>query len=592
MTGKLISRGSLPPGLSHSTFKSLSDQRQQQIIGDIQKGKWGAVEGENSSVSSNLGFVVKGSSRGGINKKGGFDSGGHSSSSSHAHGWRGSADTVGQLSELYSPLLLHSNLNLPRDRATINAWCRSFFALNPYAQNAIALHSTYPISEMTIKCKNKKVEEFFANMIEEIDLINICTQIAQEYWTVGEAIVYADLDEYKRKWTSLTIQNPDYVDIKNSIVPGQSLISLRPDENLKRICNSNKPADILQRQQLSPHVIEHVRRGENIPLNTDRVSHLARRISPYETRGTGLIVPAFRSLMLFDKIRECKFAQTESMINPMTIIKIGGAEHKPNYEDLVLWRDVWEQATTDKDFKIFTHNEFTVERNGAGAAIYDTTNDIAALIKEIYIALMVPSVLMDGGSDTSYANGSVALDVLKSRYLNFRQVLKRWLRQKIFYPIAVMNDFFEFKDNDKSKEKVVIIPDIDFNAMSLFDTDSYIAQLSGLVETNKVPKHTLYRSLGLDYEEVQAKLREEAIDNAIMEKEAQSLAGMKLLDLRALAASGKEIPETKNSEMPGENANMADGGPPGSGDEMGGPLLPGVQPLPSAPPPGGPPPQG
>ena len=54
-------------------------------------------------------------------------------------------DVVKQIPEVYSPLWLTSNLNLPRDRATINAWCRSFFALNPFVHNAINLHSTYPI---------------------------------------------------------------------------------------------------------------------------------------------------------------------------------------------------------------------------------------------------------------------------------------------------------------------------------------------------------------------------------------------------------------------------------------------------------------
>ena len=77
-----------------------------------------------------------------------------------------SGDSVKQTPEVYSPLWLNSNLNLPRDRATINAWCRSFFALNPFVHNAISLHSTYPISKLAIKCPNKDIEKFFHNMIE------------------------------------------------------------------------------------------------------------------------------------------------------------------------------------------------------------------------------------------------------------------------------------------------------------------------------------------------------------------------------------------------------------------------------------------
>src|SRR5208282_4506898 len=75
-----------------------------------------------------------------------------------AGGWGGGGigNMVLQIPEIYSPLWLTSNLNLPRDRATINAWCRAYFALWPIVQNAIQLHSTYPISKLNIKCSDPK----------------------------------------------------------------------------------------------------------------------------------------------------------------------------------------------------------------------------------------------------------------------------------------------------------------------------------------------------------------------------------------------------------------------------------------------------
>ena len=130
----------------------------------------------------------------------------------------GSGDVVKQTPEVYSPLWLNSNLNLPRDRPTINAWCRSFYALNPFVHNAINLHSTYPISKLNIKCPNKEIEKFFNDMIEEIDLMNICVQIAQEFWLLGESFVYAELDESQGKWSRLLIQNPDFMLLKRTVV--------------------------------------------------------------------------------------------------------------------------------------------------------------------------------------------------------------------------------------------------------------------------------------------------------------------------------------------------------------------------------------
>jgi hypothetical protein len=898
--------------------------------------------------------------------------------------YRGGGGTLRQVPEIYSPLWLNSNLNLPRDRATINAWSRAFFALNPVVQNAVSLHSTYPISKLNIKCKNPKVQRFFEDMIEEIDLMNICVQIAQEYWLLGEAFVYAELDERSASWSRLLIQNPDYMVVKHSVVAGEPILSLRPDENLKKIVNSNRPSDIQQRHRLDPSIIEHVKRGENIPLSNFYASHIARRISPYETRGTGLVTSCFRQLMLFDKLRESKFAQADNMVNPLTLVKIGGGgeNYKPTPADLEGWRQVFEEchdeetevltdrgfmkfdeaieisnllegstggvsksfskpksgikiacfnpdteqleyhepseshvydydgdmyhfhndkmdikvtpnhkmwvqkkkfkgtgkqrswhwgkwdkvrakdmkffdrrfrskiswegnsskkyvnvagkdvpiklyleylgylisegclytdgksqhtvgitqtitrkygqdnshkykkmsecmkslakhldksysdriidrenngtvwdgifcgwelfkhfvqeintngkyksknkkiprwvlgldsdllkvlldalmlgdggtqgengkfyytsskelannvyelvykagyvptmlvknsdqytiqwsetnigeyplinkysvdprtktkkeivskvpyqgkvwcftvptglfvtrrngkitiqgnSQYDKDFKIFCHDAVTVERVGWNAGIIDISNDITQLLKETYIGLMVPQVLMDGGGDVTYANGGVTLDVLRQRYLQFRNMLASWLRRKIFAPISKINEFYEKKDG----EYVLVVPEVEWNHMSLFDAGDYIQVLMSLAqgETPKVSDQTLYRSLGLDYEDEVRKMREESIQRAINAKEGAALEAMSLTELRTLGPEDViEEPEDDleaggGAALPGEDTgggglDLPDlgGPPPAPGGDLGGGG--GEAPPPPPPPPG------
>ena len=275
-------------------------------------------------------------------------------------GFRGpSGNAIKQTPEIYSPLWLNSNLNLPRDKATINAWCRSFYALNPFVHNAINLHSTYPISKLSIKCPNKDVENFFNEMIEEIDLMNVCTQVAQEYHLLGEAFIYAELDQAKGKWSRLILQNPDYMIVNRTVMANEPSIMLRPDENLRRIVFSNKASDVEQKKQLNTYIVDAVKRGANIPLDNFHVSYLARKISPYEIRGTGLPVSVFRDLMLYDKFKECKFVQADQMVNPMTLVKVGSADFKPTPADLEAVREMFEchdeetEVLTDHGFKKF-----------------------------------------------------------------------------------------------------------------------------------------------------------------------------------------------------------------------------------------------
>jgi len=606
-------RRRMPREVSDNMAKNVSEQRRDALESEMSMGLFREKGSMPDSVSGKFNFATNefiptgfdsGNNQPDFNSQtqAGFVSGkgfqkyssfGSSSNgvASTGNAWRGSNDTGRQVPEVYSPLWLNSNLNLPRDRATINSWSRSFFALNPIVQNAISLHSTYPISKLNIKSKNRRVERFFSDMIEEIDLMNVCVQIAQEYWTLGESFVYAELDQSKGKWKRLLIQNPDYINVKRTAMAGEPIMSIRPDENLIRIVNSNKRSDIQQRKQLSPEIIDYVKKGKDIPLNNFNVSHLARKISPYEVRGTGLIVSCFRQLMLFDKLRESKFAQADNMVNPLTLVKIGNDEFRPTPVDLDQWRQVFEDAQYDKDFKIFTHNAVEVERVGYGSGIYDISGDIQQVIKEIYIGLMVPSVLMDG-ADTTYANGSVALDVLRQRYMQFRNMLSSWLKRKIFAPISKMNGFYDYVEG----EKTLIVPEVDWNHMSLFDTDIYTSNLQqmmgqpGQPGTNRVSVQTLYRSLGLEYEDETRKMRYEDIQEAIRMRENQSLAQYSLSELRSLTPED-EIEEPVEPALPGESPFITQqqqgGGMPGAPGIPGG--MPGGPPRPPMGAGGGPP---
>jgi hypothetical protein len=581
----LLKKKGEAPAATANMARSVSQYRREGLDDEISGGLFSTGESKSNSFSfeskSGPGSVVSSSKRNEFVKVA-------DTSTSVSTGYHGPGGTVNQTPEVYSPLWLNSNLNLPRDRATINAWCRSYFALNPIVQNAINLHSTYPISKINIKCKDQRINEFFENMIDEIDLMNVCVQIAQEYWIIGEAFPYAEFDEHSGKWSRIIIHNPDYIDVKRRVIASEPIISLRPDENLKKIVTSNKPSDIQQRQQLDPGIVNFVRRGQNIPLSNFYVSHISRKISPYENRGTGLPVACFRQLMLFDKLRESKFAQADNMINPLTLVKIGGDEgFRPTHEDLQVWRGIFEDVQYDKDAKIFTHDKISVDKVGSASGIYDISGDVTQLIKEIYIGLMAPQVIMDGGGDVTYSNGGVSLDVLRQRYMTFRNMLSSWLRRKIFAPISKVNDFYERKNG----EKVLIVPDVEWNHMSLFDMGDYIQNVSQLLsaEPRKVSLHTVYKSLGLEYEDEMRRIKKENIDMVIQTKELENLNKMSLNDLRSIGEDD-EIQDIKDGPLPGQvdqslpGASEEGGGFGGLGGLSGGGGLSEAPPLSSSPP--------
>lgn len=476
--------------------------------------------------------------------------------------------------EVFSPLFLLANLNLPRDRVTMNAWNRIYYDTNPIVRNSINLHSSYPISKINITCKDKKVQQFFLEWAEKIDLYSVVYGVALEYWKLGEAFPYSELDQTSGTWKRITILNPDYVHVKRSVIGDQTVIALRPDATLQRLVNSTDPGDLAMKSRLPPHIVDYVRKNQNIPLDNFNVSHLKLLSAPYDIRGTSIIVSVYKDLMLLDKIREAKFAQADGMINPLTLVKLGGEDYKPTQSDLEAFRQVLEEAQYDKDFKIVTHNGVDITRVGFSGSTLEVQSDLEFIMNNLYNGLMAPKALFDS-EGASYASSSVGLEVLRQRYDIFRNMMKKWLERKIFAPICELQDFFEYENGEKKLQ----VPVIDFNHMNLYDLSDYINAINTYVGSKQISVQTLCRSLGLSYEEEQKRLREESIHEAVINKEKAILSKMRLSELLALDPD-KAIPEPPEDVAPAE----------GEGGIGGMPSIPGMSS--SAPPDMGAPPGG
>jgi hypothetical protein len=476
-----------------------------------------------------------------------------------------STDIMGP--DVYSPLFQLANLNLPRDRVTQNAWNRVFYDTHPIVRNSINLHASYPISKINIVCKDKKIQNFFLEMAEKINLYDVVYGVALEFWKLGEAFPYAELEPSTGMWKRISILNPDYIYVEGAVIGDQTIISLRPDAALQRLINSNNPRDLQIKRRLPDYIVDYVKKGQNIPLDNFNISHLKLLSSPYDIRGTSIIVSCYKDLMLYDKLRESKFAQADGMVNPMTLVKLGGNDYRPTASDIQAMKSALEDAQYDKDFKLVTHDGVTIERVGYNGGVMDVSGDIEIIKTNLYTGLMTPKALIEQES-ASYASSSIGLEVLRQRYDIFRNMIKKWLERKIFAPIAEINGFKEYVDG----EERLVIPQIDFNHMNLWDMGDYISSISTYVGNKQISVQTLYRSLGLSYEEEERRLKEEMISNVIRSKEEAALTTMRLSELRALDSDSQIVePPIEQMEQMGMQQGMSAGG-----DDMGMGGLPGL----------------
>lgn len=193
----------------------------------------------------------------------------------------------------YSP----TDIKLPRDRATINAWARSFYALDPdinriIHQHALLMTNAYELMEGNFKDNNK----FCKEQLKELRLPTLIETIVQEYFTIGEVFLHLELNEKKDKWKSVYIQNPDYVLVKKEIVSNKERVFLRPDENLRRICLSDKSEDIEACKSFPPDLVKSVKKGKNILTDPYYFWYMRHKISSYDIRGNSFLLPLFKMM--------------------------------------------------------------------------------------------------------------------------------------------------------------------------------------------------------------------------------------------------------------------------------------------------------
>lgn len=505
-----------------------------------------------------------------------------------------SASVIRTQPKVYSPLYLDSNLNLPRDLRTQNSWNRSYYVTNPIVRSAINLHASYTTGKFRLVCKDKKILQFFEDMLDKMHFQNSLLEIGTEYFKLGETVVYSELNPNQGVWEFVTVHNPDFIRISYpSALSKDPVITLVPDEALKKIVNANDPVSRKMREQLPLEVLLHIQKGEDIPLDNFNVTHLKMLSSPYDTRGVSLIASCYRDLLLYDKIREAKIVQADNFINPLTLVKLGNENWKPTDDDIRQWQEQVVDSMGDQAYTIVTHGLVDIQKISNSGQTLDMNSDLEMCIKNIMIGLMVPSALFDQDYG-SYANASVGLEVLRDRYRNFQLQLKKWIERKILEPIAKIQDFYTLENG----EQKLIVPHVEFEKINLKETDTYLNNISSHLAdpatpgSGKVSLRTWYQLLDTDYETEKTRLRMEARDTIILQKEIEA---MKHMDITQLKTLGEETPILDTRELDtlekSLNIKMKDGDSESTSDLGGGEGLPELEMPPPAPEPEAAPPE-
>jgi hypothetical protein len=249
-------------------------------------------------------------------------------------------------------------------------------------------------------------------------------------------------------------------------------------------------------------VVEAIREGRNIPLNTDPdlgsfCYYMSRKKSQYEPRGHSMLERCLRILVYRDKLRQ---AQTSIASRHMTPIRLVYAEDM-DATDVEALRDQVDLALQDPDYSIIANFEVRWEEMGADSRLLELSGEYDLTDRQMYAGLGVTESLLSG--ESSYSGDRINLEVINTRYMLMREVLQEMVEENILKPMCKRMGFVEI---DEDGEEVVIHPTLSFTRLGLRDNNDTFDALFNLYQKGSIDVDIILELLNVDPEMTKAKL--------------------------------------------------------------------------------------
>lgn len=208
-------------------------------------------------------------------------------------GGGGGADVRYTSPEIRNPLLNLVNFYLPYDRRTLNQWIRYYDRFQPMIGNALDMHGEFPMSDFRlIGIEDQEILDFYEEQKERANIVDFCFEASREYDLIGEVFGFWPWNDGDGMWDEYVILNPDLLDIQevNWGPQRRTVYSYEPPQEFKQLVHnqSDRVQDIIE--EIDPMVLEAVMNNERIPLDEKNITGMIRRASPYDARGTSIVL--------------------------------------------------------------------------------------------------------------------------------------------------------------------------------------------------------------------------------------------------------------------------------------------------------------
>lgn len=512
-----------------------------------------------------------------------------------------SVDSTTMYDAFLNPLIDKQHLEFPKDRVKRNERFWDYFQHQPLLSHGIRLLVEFPISNFTLVHKDPMLEDFWNALAEKLDLLTLLLNVGIQYYVLGEAIPFGFVDDPVNPsiWTDFILLNPDWATIHRSPIvrPRNNgsfgkysiVYDFHRDPSLRKIVDNgkNNPTTKDLYAQIPEDILNSVRSGKPMKLPDLQASYFQRIGNYFTGRGESIIQSCVLPLMYSDKLREAQYQIADRHIAPTEIYKIGEAGQPAMPEELEAFDDAMQSVWNGSNKAIIWHHALQAEWLGATGKILPLLPEYQYIEKQLLTSLGLSEAFVFGSGPT-FANASVSLEVLCSRFLTFRQTLENFMKYQIFTPICSWNKLYKKKDayENPSKYKVKThdveyeLPEIKWDKQNLREDREKINMIANQVSTGALPYEILWLALNQDPKMIKEKLQQQLKEmpdapNVMAKKsigKGEGLpgefgSGMPLVGSPELGVGGEIMEEPGTDLMGGEGESETV--PPESSQEIG-----------------------
>ena len=464
----------------------------------------------------------------------------------------------------------------PVHRILANRYWRLFYKLDPVIGTAVDMFAELPWSDFSLSGDgvDGEVRDTLETMCQETRLRSLLPYFVREFLVVGEACPHLFYDDDKGMWSHIAMMNPDQLDVIYApFIKMDPIVEFVPDDRLREVLSSNNEMLRHVRDTMPPELVSKLVSRQHIPLAPTNFTLLARKLHPYDVRGTSIVSRMWRILMLEDAIFNATIQTARRHAGPIKVAKLGdpatGWIPGPEQEKRLL--QLLAEAELDVNAWLVYHYGINFELVGTTERVMmiDRQWDVIERVK--LVALGINKSFLHG--EVTYASAASGLTIFLQRLRAMREYFENsWLYPKFFLPVAQMNGWIKPTQAELSgrvrvrrshqellEDHRYIMPKIEWDRSLDPSVDGEMISAAQSLEQLgvKFSKTTLFSMANRSYED---ELRQRGAD-AAMEK--------------TLAGEDPEVAQLLEEE---KATGGMEGGPGGAPPMMGGGGLPGIPP--------------